>query len=109
MYKIIKVDKRYRGAELFKYIVEPKYITNVTNSYRTYRNTFYEIRNWCWEIWGPSKELDLYLEDNVTSTHGNDLVLNQNQHWSWERTMKYKLRLYLKDDKELVLFKLRWS
>ena len=80
-----KLDKRYTGSHLFEYRIDFDYPR---------REQFKQIRNWCWETFGPSCEL-------------NFLSKGEEKVWAWT-TDSYRVRLYLKSDKEVNWYKLRW-
>lgn len=85
--KIIKLDKRYAGADYFKYGVP---------FYRNNKDKFIEIREWCWQTFGPSCELEhyhFYTEPKV---------------WAWE-VSQWNTRIYFKTDKELNWFRLKYG
>jgi hypothetical protein len=94
--KIKKLDKRHTGDSNFKYYIE----STIADS-----KEYYDVRAWCWETWGPSKELHFWLNDS--RRQGAQLSC-QNEHWCW-LTDSFNPRLYFRTDKELVLFKLRWE
>jgi hypothetical protein len=98
-FKIQKLDKRHTGETSFKYYIQAP----TANS-----KEYYDIRAWCWETWGPSKELHFWLNDARMSWGQPEKVSCQNEHWCW-LTDAYHPRLYFRTDKELVLFKLRWE
>ena len=79
------LDGRYTGNELFQYRIDFNYIQ---------REQFKQIRNWCWETFGPSCELHFLAVDEI-------------KVWAWT-TDSYRVRLYLKSDKEVNWYKLRW-
>ena len=97
-FKIKKLDKRYVGSHVFKFMAIPdrsgKLIYN-PNLKDLEKREFVEIRNWCWSQWGPSCELRFY-ETEWT-----------NPQWCWD-TEHDKLRIYLQSDKEAAWFKLKW-
>ena len=94
--KVKKLDKRNTGYGKFKYAV---------TSTSLYAKEFYEIRAWMWDTWGASKELkDWMLDFRIALAD----VGCQNEHWCWQND-DYHRRLYLRTDKELVLFRLRWE
>ena len=97
--RVKKLDKRHTGNNKFKYYIE-------SNS--LYSSEYYEIRAWCWETWGPSKELHFWLKDNVRSLTPKEKITCQNEHWCWQVGDTHH-RVYFRTDKELVLFKLRWE
>ena len=97
--KVKKLDKRNNGYGKFKYVI---------HSNSLYNKEFFEIRAWMWETWGASKELKDWLVDARFILANDELLGCQNEHWSWQND-EYARRLYLRTDKELVLFRLRWE
>jgi hypothetical protein len=87
--KIFKLDKRYEGYDNFIYCAE---------FVKPEVDQFCEVRAWCWQTWGASKEYALW----GTGTAHN------NEHWSWTQD-EYRLRIYIKTDKDHQWFVLRWS
>jgi len=80
-----KLDKRHTGHSRFKYFASFSYIDLLT---------FVSVRNWCWQTWGPSAELDIQgLQD---------------QKWAWVHD-NYNTRIYLASDKEYQWFVLKWK
>lgn len=90
--EIKKLDKRHTGQNCFKYIIKKSY-NDIED--------FNAIREWCWDQWGPSCELESYLKLNGThkSTNG---------HWAWVSEYGNR-RIYLVDDKDATIFALKWS
>ena len=62
---------------------------------RADREKFIEIRNWCWEQWGPSSELEFWSE-------------NVNPAWAWT-VSEFEIKIYLDSDKEASWYTLKWS
>jgi len=85
--KLIKLDGRYSGVRHWQYAVE---------FYGDMAKMF-EVRNWCWEIWGASCEREYWTKDP-----------NPNQHWSWQCD-KYGKRIYFKTDAEASMYLLRFT
>ena len=86
---IQKLDNRFRGHEFFEFAIVfrveeiPQFVT---------------AREWCWETMGPSTELENHW-------------VNTNHDWAWEcnvSTVRPTARIYLKSNKELVYFNLKW-
>lgn len=94
--RIKRLDKRNNGFGKFKYYVMPT------------SRRMHEIRAWCWETWGSSKELSEWLSDDVNFA-SNPLheAHCYNDHWCWQND-EYYCRLYLRTDEELAFFKLKW-
>lgn len=85
--KIGKLDKRHNGHGKFKYYVNFSFNT---------LQKFVEVRNWCWQTWGPSAELDTLKKiSNVAK-------------WSWICD-QYNTRIYLNGDTEYQWFVLKWK
>lgn len=92
---IKKMDRRNIGHQFFNYSVSRFAFSN---------QLFYEMRNWCWQTWGPSKE----MKDWVCDFYKTEALVAQNTQWSWQNDEYYR-RIYLASEQELVLFKLRWE
>ena len=88
-YTITKLDKRHKGQEHFKYYVTPFFRGYGLHQYQL---ELFKWRTWAWEAYGPGMERDF--------AH-----LVEGYKWGWY-TEYGRLRLYLKGDEELVLFKL---
>ena len=97
--KVKKLDKRNNGYGKFKYAV---------HSTSLYSQEYYEIRKWMWDTWGASKELKEWMIDSRVVLTSAETISCQNEHWCWQND-DYARRLYLRTDKELVLFRLRWE
>ena len=86
--KELKLDRRHTGYGDFKYSI-------------TFRGSetdkFCDIRNWCWEQWGPSVEIDNRIK-----------LINPNPKWSWISD-EYRLRIYIATDKEFQWYILKWK
>lgn len=85
--KLIRLDKRYAGHD---------YFTHCVNFTRHEKLKFVEVREWCWTNFGASCELEhyhLYTEPKV---------------WAWE-VSQYNTRIYLKTDREINWYTLKWS
>lgn len=112
--EIKKLDRRNTGYNYFKYSVFV-YANYLLYKNRVVDNYYFEIREWCWQTWGSSKELDEWLDDKYFIM--SNIVMNkppidtkcQNEHWCWKHQRDAKHRIYLRDDTDLVLFKLRWE
>jgi hypothetical protein len=65
---------------------------------------FSELRQECWNVWGPSNERDLHLRlwQDTDAEHRND-------HWCWHHDIKLNsVFIYLKGDEEASYIKLKW-
>lgn len=102
MIKIKKIDKRWKGGDLYLYMIH-----NPGHSIYDYTKTtrvkkFNEIRDWCHTTWGPSCEVDdvgILFDDESTYPA-----------WSWTFDAKEGVRrIYFRTEKEYMLAKLRWE
>ena len=89
-YRLVKLDQRMAGHDIFTHKVVFSNI--VFRKYEQAEKIMFEQRNWCWESFGPSMELDiLYLLKRRSLLYGNyDL------DWAWEHTGT-RIAIYLKD------------
>lgn len=83
-----KLDKRFSGFKDFKYCIDFQ---------SAELNKFCEIRDWCWQQWGSSVELDTWYK-----------IGNKNPSWVWQND-EWKTRIYLKSDSEYQWFILKWT
>lgn len=98
--KLTKLDGRHTGSKIWAYYVELSFkIGDVT--YRKVK--FNEMREWCWDNWGPSKEM---MEFDHTDLF--DGVHSSNPHWCWLNDAHGRRRIYLRTDQEAEIFALRW-
>ncbi len=58
---------------------------------------FIEIRNWCWDQWGPGCEIDNFYK-----------IQNPNKSWCW-LIDEWRTRIYFASDKEVQWFHLKWN
>jgi hypothetical protein len=94
-----KTDKRHTAGYLFKYFVTIK--TDPGESGRLAADAFYRARIWCWEQWGPSREVNDW-------GLGTEAATDKNEHWGWISD-QWRFRIYLRDKDEAALFTLKWS
>ena len=60
---------------------------------------FFELRNWCWDQFGPSVECDfIRMSRGMTNDPSN-------AQWSWDLA---KNEIYLATDAERMMYELRW-
>lgn len=85
--KLKKLDKRYKGHEHFKYLA---------TFWHKDKEKFCEVRNWCWQQWGPGCEIDFHHS-----------VVNRSSSWSW-LIDEYRMNIYIATDKEYQWFLLKW-
>lgn len=84
--KLKKLDARNKGFGSYKYMA---IFRNPTD-----QEKFCKIRNWCWEQWGPSSELDFRK--------------GKNELWAW-LTNEFEVKIYIATDKEYQWFLLKWQ
>ena len=85
--RLTKLDSRWKGSGQFKYCVE--------YTYKDFQE-FCSHRQWCWENWGASVEIEFYGRAKPV-----------NIKWCWVCD-NYRVRLYFVSDKEASHFTLRW-
>jgi hypothetical protein len=100
--KVKKTDKRMTGYSLFKYYIDIKYDRSDNFDQMPALEKFFEIRQWCWETWGPSREVDEF------NNRSNSWMGDQNVHWAWINDA-YRARLYLADTEEAAYITLKWT
>lgn len=84
--KVKKIDKRMNGYGDFARFVD----------FYNFEK-FIEVRNWCWETWGPSCELEIWKKYH-----------NKNPAWAWMFD-EYRTRIYFASDSEAQWYYLRWG
>lgn len=95
-----KTDRRHTAGDRYGYFVT---VNAVTYDQRSFvMEKFYEIRAWCWETWGPSREV------NETRNQDHSWDGDNNPHWGWVND-QFRARIYLTTKDEAALFTLRWS
>lgn len=99
-FRIQKLDRRHNGYGIFTHYIEPhKLRTGIfISQWKNDKMHFIEIRQWFWENFGPSRELQLI------SLHDDDLPSLQ---WAWDSQNNY-MRVYTKE-KSLEWFLLKCS
>lgn len=96
-----KTDKRHTAGEKFLYYAIVKADSYMERSGEI-QEKFYEIRAWCWETWGPTREA------NESRSAKNSWQGDNNNHWSWIND-NWRARIYLAGKDEAALFTLKWS
>jgi hypothetical protein len=82
-----KLDRRHTGSAYFKYAVEFTSKEGIE---------FCQIREWCWEQWGPSCEMEFFYK------------VKRDAVWAWIND-QYRIKIYFKSDKEYQWFILKWQ
>lgn len=98
--EVKRTDKRHTAYSNFKYYVKIKH--DEWSERHLTREKFFELRQWCWETWGPSREADQYSD--IAEAYLED----QNPAWAWLND-QYRARLYLCGKEEAAHFALKWS
>lgn len=96
-FKTTKLDMRFNGYPHWKYYVTMPFSTSPDERV----DMFVQWREWCWNIWGASKELDFYY---YVFSNGPC----HNLHWCWS-SEDDRRRIYLAKDEDLMEFTLRWA
>lgn len=104
-----KLDRRFTAYPFFRHMIEvrPNYtasgFTPSTLHLKPNFTHFFEIREWLWESYGPSKELKHWIKH-----HRENCIegTSHNVNWCWD-TEYYEYRIYLSED-ALTSFTLRW-
>jgi hypothetical protein len=86
--KLKKLDARMSGHGSFTHFMEYKFNDSAK---------FINCRNWCWQQWGPSCELEFWFKNKDTA----------NQHWCWMMD-QWRVRVYFKTEAEAQWFGLKF-
>lgn len=103
IYSVLKLDRRYTGSHHFKYRIR----ISGSDAYMSSIDNFRNVMDWCSHVWGNSVDVDHHR----ILKHNNYAV---NDQWAWQlrepgmRRSGRDFHVFLKDDKELELFTLRW-
>jgi hypothetical protein len=89
-YKVKRLTRQYNGHTHFKYIIQP-----TEKNILIARNQLADYREFCWQTWGPGRE----LLASITAT--------PDARYAWD-SEHGNLRIYLKSDAELMLFELKF-
>lgn len=106
-YKLKKTDGRFTGHLVYDYFIDFTWATSfpsmrpgmgIVDRVLSERQRLNEMRNWCWETFGPGCELEtaLLLTRN-----------NEEPQWCW-RTDHNQLKIYFKAT-TAEWFTLKWS
>ena len=112
-YQVVKLDQRYKGAGKFKWAINFDHIQTDSGLVASMdvliptEKDFVLVRNWCWEVFGPSQEID-YFECATPKE------MCPNGKWSWFRSHNRahtfgETMIYLENDNQLTMFKLKWA
>jgi hypothetical protein len=95
--QIKRVDRRFKGHNDWKYYVDLPKSSDTENH-------FFSVHEWCWNTWGPSKEINFWNWYNMNQWVDS----TQNEKWCWHLD-EWTARIYLKSDKEADWFSLKYS
>lgn len=103
-WQIRRTDRRMNGVEHFEYVASPKIIKHdifgTANKSKYLQLSLIEVREWCWQTWGPSCELTFFMSLQGVEGLPTD-------RWCWHTEFDSH-KIYLKTDKEANWFKLKW-
>ena len=106
-FKVTQTDRRHSANHIFQYYVEPTYDFMGGNDERI--RAFKELREWCWEMFGPGCERDFVVLRPVPVGEEGQCRMDSVEKWAW-LTSNYgnqELRIYLKEE-VMTFFKLKW-
>lgn len=102
--KLKKLDKRHHGFNYWKFYVEKPYVYYDTVYPNDGKILFFKWRTWCWENFGPSKEVESYNKDDLFDDKNCS-----NSRWAWMADYhNSRFRIYFCDDSTASIFSLRW-
>jgi hypothetical protein len=93
--KIKKVDRRYKGYGDFDFYIDPP---------KNGDKNFFLMREWCWETFGASKEIEVWQDHKRRYQTTNN---SHNEKWVWQ-VDDWTNRIYLRSSKEANWFTLKW-
>ena len=118
-----RLDGRWKGNDIFTWmcttIVKPQYERfsprPLAQSDLAKIIKFNQLRDWCWDTWGPSCDLKDYdriyeLSNYVSLAQYNDNTHDTlNEHWCWSNEEDHKQkRIYLAGSEERTWLETRW-
>lgn len=86
--RINELDGRFKGHQYFDYYAS-------LNKY-TELELFQEAREWCWNSFGPSSEVEIIME------------LKQQPKWCWDFNL-YHCRILFRDEATMNWFRLKYA
>lgn len=92
-------DGRFKGFRKFRYYIDFSKSRHFVDG-----PSFWEVREWCWQTYGPSKEIDSILDDYKYQQFDK---VSHSKKWCWQSD-NYTQRLYLAGPKEADWFTLKW-
>ena len=116
---LVKMDRRHSGRQFFTHYADfksshrrttvPMISGGNVTGYRIVTRQdvvkeFVQCRNWCWEHFGPSCEVDLYDDAVHSFAFG---PAKSDPDWAWVEK-DYGRRIYFKDETIAGMFSLMW-
>ena len=111
MFKVQKIDGRFKAHSLYQYQAKPvgyywRQMHPQTADVLLLK--FIKARNWCTEQWGTGHEIEVCLGVHRFT---NDIV---NPHWAYEieyapGNLETKFRIYLASEVEASYFAMVWA
>lgn len=97
--KLVKLDQRHKGHSEWQYMVESRLWPSQNRV-----KEFCTWREWCWQQWGASKELDEF--DHYDLFDGKS---SSNPYWCWlGNSPNHGRRIYFRTQAEATAFSLFW-
>ena len=110
-WKITKLDRRHGGYNVMKYMIEIDQRSVPIGVSKDEQMAFFkDMRAWMWENYGPGAELGYVAIQMSTSSeepNRSSFGLPTKEHWAWQTDFGHR-RLYLKSDKEMTFFRLKF-
>jgi hypothetical protein len=107
-FKITTLDKRHTGSDTFKYMIpftiELADLIRANGTFRseTFILRYLAVKDWFCVTYGDTANVD-------TMTHLSKLTVSK-YCWSYQEDAEHnRYRIYIKDDKTLLSFQLKWS
>lgn len=101
--KVKKTAAQWKAFPHFTWCVEFPSEYNVAACH-----DFYSVFSWCWESFGEGIDLRTWIVLNK-NTMGMQVDKLRSHHWCFQTADNmHKNRIYLKSDKELNVFSLKW-
>lgn len=97
--RVKRTSQQWKAFPDFRHCVEFSRQFNYENFWQ-----YYQAQMWCWDQFGPSINLDIWVD--LQKSHKNKM----DEVWAYQaQTSLYPCRIYFKSDKELEVFLLKWG
>jgi hypothetical protein len=103
-FRVSKTDRRHTANHVFKYYAEPELGIGRDNRIERFK----ELREWCWEMFGPACERDFVVLRPVPNFTTGETKMQSVERWAWYSEFN-NLRIYLRGDEEMTFFTLKWQ